>query len=116
MTVRMPWMNRKKQSRVDEALNAFHTGQKNRDLRRHKNVTIRELSKTTQLSVPLLSRIENGAVVPTLPPPPQDIRIDRDTYVFGPGDSISFESDLPHATRVAGKKNAGALLVFSNPR
>jgi transcriptional regulator with XRE-family HTH domain len=201
-------MKRKNQSDAQKTARALKIGQKIRFIRRSKNITLKQLSEATKLSVPLLSQIEKGILIPVIPTllkismalnlkiasffheepmnekklvivkPSERIPIktripvhkavnyryeslahtkvkktmdpyfvtigkhaeknyrtyshdgeefifilkgivefksDDETYILHPGDSIYFESDIPHATRALGTGKAEALLVFSNP-
>lgn len=53
-------------SDIKEQIKAFRIGEKTRCLRRHKRLTLQELSDVTGLSKPLLSQIENEQVIPPI--------------------------------------------------
>lgn len=52
---------------TDKYLKVLNIGRKIRELRRSKDLTLKELSAITGLSIPLLSQIENEIVIPPIP-------------------------------------------------
>jgi transcriptional regulator with XRE-family HTH domain len=62
-----PWLNEMTSLTLSEGLKKYRIGEKLRELRLRKKLTLTELSRHTGLSPALLSKIERGSLFPTLP-------------------------------------------------
>jgi transcriptional regulator with XRE-family HTH domain len=91
---------------IKHEVKKLHIGRKIRELRKKAGFVLQDLSDRTGLSKPLLSQIEKEVVSP---PIATLLKISK--ALLYPGDSLYFESSIPHAYRALERKNARALTV-----
>jgi len=60
-------MQEKSEKTIDRVLETYHLGRKLRALRLRKKIALTDLARHTGLSASMLSQLENGKLIPTLP-------------------------------------------------
>ena len=124
---------------IKHEVKKLHIGKKIRDLRKKAGLVLQDLSNETGLSKPLLSQIEKEVVSPPIATLLVEFKRKRaeqlsyfshegeefiyllegrlefqtedQHYLLYPGDSLYFESSIPHACRALGRRNSKALTV-----
>ena len=124
---------------IKHEVKKLHIGKKIRDLRKKAGLVLQDLSNETGLSKPLLSQIEKQVVSPPIATLLVELkrkraeqlsyfshegeefiyllegrlefRTEDQHYLLYPGDSLYFESSIPHAYRALGRRNSKALTV-----
>lgn len=96
---------------LEKELGAYHIGEKVRDLRLQRGLRLVELGEHTGLSAAMLSKIERGRLVPTLP------TLMRIALVFSVGLDFFFsEQKRRHAFAIVRKEDRIALPAGLNPK
>ena len=113
---------------LEDGLSNYSVGEKLRVLRLRKKMGLVDLGEHTSLSPALLSKLENGKLFPTLP---TLLRISmvlnvglehffsatesgpvlKEEHTLEEGDTMHFDSSVPHGYRRVGKKPCAAMVV-----